>query len=436
MITERLRNYGFWILDFLRGSPIRKHYCDIKSICDKEEGYEDRIRLHLDRLLSHAVNKSEFYKEYKGYKSINDFPVIDKNVIKENYNQILAKDYNEQDLHNMSTSGSTGTPFTILQDKDKRNRVLAEIIYFGEEANYKLGDRNVFFKAWSEHNKKSKLQAYMQNLIMLDISKMNDERLEEIRQTLKKNKVKCILGIAYSLDIISKYLLEKGDTPDMFNIKIVISGAEVLHLETRENLKKVFGCDVVSRYSNQENGILAQEFLNKTTFKINTASYYYEFLKLDSDEYASPGELSRIVLTDLFNYAMPMVRYDTGDLAIVGHDSTHGKVIKTVEGKQLDFIYNTEGEMVSPVAVAISLREIPNYFYLKQFQLIQEDKKTYVMKLNGAKGLIEDSEMIYVLKKLLGSDAKILVMHVDGIPTLESGKFKKVICNYKPINSN
>ena len=111
----------------------------------------------------------------------------------------------------------------------------------------------------------------------------------------------------------------------MFNVEIVISGAEFLNETTRNNLKKVFGCNVVSRYSNQENGILAQELIDSNYFMINNASYHIEFLKIDSDQEAEIGELSRIVITDLFNFATPMIRYDTGDLAVVEEHDKYGK---------------------------------------------------------------------------------------------------------------
>ena len=87
--------------------------------------------------------------------------------------------------------------------------------------------------------------------------------------------------------------------------------------QLRINLRKVFGCNVVSRYSNQENGILAQELVDSDYFVINNASYWIEFLKLIQMWGADIGELSRVVVTDLFNYATPVIRYDTGDLAVV-----------------------------------------------------------------------------------------------------------------------
>jgi len=400
-----------------------------------EEGYysNDLIEKRLNNLLNHAVSSTEYYSQYKNYNSLKDFPIIDKNIIKKYYDKFISINYKNKALHSMSTSGSTGTPFTIYQDMNKRKRVLAEIIYFGELCGYNLGDRNAYLRVWTNKNKKNFFDAWKQNLIMIDISKLDKSNLKKIRDIIiKDKKLKCILGYATSLDIISRYLLEQGDNPNMFNVKIVISGAEVLSEKTRMNLKKVFGCDVVSRYSNQENGILAQELIDKNYFIINNASYYFEFLKLNSDEEANPGELCRVVLTDLYNYAMPMIRYDTGDLAIVEEHHKYGKVITSIEGRKVDFIYTTNGNMLSPYVV---INNMWDFDKIKQYQLIQENKCDYTLKLNGAKGIYKDSEILDVFKSLLGENANINIEHVEGIPLLKSGKFQPTVCKYRPNNN-
>jgi len=400
-----------------------------------EEGYysNDLIEKRLNNLLNHAVSSTEYYSQYKNYNSLKDFPIIDKNIIKKYYDKFISINYKNKALHSMSTSGSTGTPFTIYQDMNKRKRVLAEIIYFGELCGYNLGDRNAYLRVWTNKNKKNFFDAWKQNLIMIDISKLDKSNLKKIRDIIiKDKKLKCILGYATSLDIISRYLLEQGDNPNMFNVKIVISGAEVLSEKTRMNLKKVFGCDVVSRYSNQENGILAQELIDKNYFIINNASYYFEFLKLNSDEEANPGELCRGVLTDLYNYAMPMIRYDTGDLAIVEEHHKYGKVITSIEGRKVDFIYTTNGNMLSPYVV---INNMWDFDKIKQYQLIQENKCDYTLKLNGAKGIYKDSEILDVFKSLLGENANINIEHVEGIPLLKSGKFQPTVCKYRPNNN-
>jgi hypothetical protein len=73
-----------------------------------------------------------------------------------------------------------------------------------------------------------------------------------------------------------------------------------------------------------------------------------------------------------------------------------------------------------------------NFNKIKQYQLIQEDKSTYVLKLNCSGEIYKDDEIIGTLKRTIGEDANISIKHVEGIPFLKSGKFRTVICNYKP----
>ena len=186
-------------------------------------------------------------------------------------------------------------------------------------------------------------------------------------------KIKMLLSYASTFDNLASYLYEQGAKPNMFSVNTIISSSEVLQESTREKLKSVFGCNVVSLYSNQENGMLAQECVENKEFHLNTASYAFEFLKLDCDEPAELNEPARIVVTDLFNHAMPLIRYDTGDIALLTDKCECGwqtKAIKKVLGRAMDCIYDTQGRMISPVTVT-------NYMWpfdkLLQFQFVQEN---------------------------------------------------------------
>ena len=213
----------------------------------------------------------------------------------------------------------------------------------------------------------------------------------------------------------------------MFHIRCVISGAEALMESTREKLVKVFGCTVVSLYSNQENGMLAQECACHREFHWNSSSFYLELLKLNSDEKAEPGELGRVVITDLFNYAMPMIRYDTGDLAVRKQTSDCGWntiCLERIEGRKADITYTAEGEPISPSTWGVLFWEFPD---IKQYQIIQESRTEYVIRMNVEKDRYDEAKLYTLVKNVVG-DVKIQFEYVDEIPVLSSGKFKRSIC--------
>ena len=134
------------------------------------------------------------------------------------------------------------------------------MMYLWGLSGYEIGMRYMFLRRWNATNRKSKLTAFARNLLMTDVSGLDDDSLEVIRQQLLQDKkIRMIIGYASTLDALAEYLDKKNAKPDDFNMVTVLSGSEVLTEKTRTILKKVFGCNVVSLYSNQENGMLAVE---------------------------------------------------------------------------------------------------------------------------------------------------------------------------------
>lgn len=433
MIGSWIRRTGFWALDALKGGAVRKHYNDI--VLKLSEDYDGCDTEQLSALLEHAKSTTPFYRRLNSQKllnSIEDFPIVTKMDYKEQFDAFQSEVYLDKPKHQMSTSGSTGTPFTVNQDMNKRKRVLAEIIYFNEICGQKLGDKYIYFRVWTDKNRKSKLEQLMQNLVPVDILHLDDANLEKIRCLLKQDKsINSALAYASTYEHLVNYLIACGDNPDMFNIRLFVTGSEVLDMQYKKRIKETIGCDIVDRYSNQENGIIAQTPDMSDEFIVNTASYYVELLKLDSDEDADIGELGRIIVTDLYNFAMPIIRYDTGDLAIKCDETSYGSVNKfnSVQGRRVDTIYDTKGDRLTPISIC---NYMWGYTKLKQYQFIQEGAKKYTLKVNGAEGVYTKNEFERTLKDILGHDAEIDIQFVDTIPVLASGKFKKTICNYKP----
>lgn len=422
------RKLVFWSLDFLKGSKIKQHLADISKKNKKSENDNTQLQ----RLLKHAQDTVPFYKGNKT-SNIRKIPIVSKIKIKENYEEFLSINLKNKATHVMSTSGSTGTPFAIQQDANKRRRTIAELIYYNKIVGQELGERFMYIKAFPEE--KSFLEQKKQNMVPVDILNINNQKLEEVRSKLINDKsIKSILAYASTYEQLAKYLNEMGDTPDMYNLKCLISSSAVLSPETKNQLTNIFGCPIIDRYSNQESGVLAQTIDTHSKFYINRANYYIELLKLDSDEYAEKGELGRIVVTDLYNYAMPIIRYDTGDLAISDDNNRKNlATLRNIQGRRVDIIYDTQGNMLTPHTWSVHMRK---YNKLKQWQFIQEDKNEYILKVNGGKGVYSKTDFNRTLKTILGEDANISIEYVDEIPVLASGKFKNTICNYNLRNNS
>lgn len=426
LLLEKLRYYMFWLLDFIKGGHVRKHYNDIKFILENYGGTDasNKMDKHLSSILNHAVNTVPYYADCQKCKSLKDFPVVDKLLLRERVSDFISEKFKHKKSFQVSTSGSTGTPFIVYQDKNKKLRNTADTIYFSEKAGYKIGHKLFYIRAWNKLIKKSKLATFLQNIRMINVKYLNPVSISKfIKEIEQGTSNKAFIGYPSAFKEICNYLDDINSKPLNLKVSSMIANAEPLGEPTKKAIKKYFGFDILSRYSNMENGILSQQITNGgTCFHINWASYYIEILDVNEDKPAGYGNMGRVVVTDLFNYYMPLIRYDTGDLAImdVAKDSnTQAPSFIKVEGRQMDAIYTTDGRIMT--TVVYELEHFPEF---KQFQLIQENKNTYLVKIN-LDGIFEQEEkMNIVLKNLLGEDAIINIEYVEEIPELSSGKRK------------
>lgn len=424
---EILRRKVYWTLDSLKGSSVGKQLGDIDRIMSSD-GYVDEN--YINSILNYATSHVSFYKEYKGWQRLTDFPVVNKNIIRDNEVQFLSDEFEKSQLVVRETSGSTGMPFTVYQDNYKRRRATADTLWFSKQAHYELGSRLYFSRVWDQKTTRSKMECLRQNWVMHDASSLSDEAISRfLKQLEQDNSTKNVLIFASSLTAIAKYVERSGVKPKA-KIASFITISESLPLWTKETIERQFEAPVFSRYSNEELGIMAQQIEGSSDFLVNTASFHFELLAMDSDTPVADGEEGRIVVTDLFNYAMPLIRYDTGDIAI-RKPGCERLIFEKVGGRRVDYIFDTKGKLVSPYVINTPMHE---FLEIQQYQFIQEGGKDYTMLLNMKEGhsFNREGDMLTMLKSYLGEDALIVVKYVDEIPVLKSGKRKQVVNKYKP----
>ncbi|MBQ1312497.1 MAG: phenylacetate--CoA ligase family protein, partial [Blautia sp.] len=197
-----------------------------------------------------------------------------------------------------------------------------------------------------------------------------------------------------------------------------------------------FGCKVNMDYANEENGVMAAQ-TDGGEYYVDSTAWHFEFLKFDSDEEAAEGELSRIVVTDLYNYAFPLIRYDTGDTAMARREAgqeegTYRIFLKELYGRRLDLIYDVEGKVISPHYISTNMHGTD---WIRQWQFVQEDQDHFLLRISGkekAQGNLPSEEQASQIGSLLEkfremTGGTVNVEYVDEIPVLASGKRKCIL---------
>jgi phenylacetate-CoA ligase len=442
MIGTTIRSAIFWSLDYLSGSPVRRHLHNIQLVSKNGSLLVEHQAQQLKLLLNHAVQTTDYFKNYDRSGMLKVFPVINKNIIRESFAQFQSSVFKGKKLNVMETTGSTGTPFRVVQNSNKHNRVQAEVIHSLSLIGYQVGTRYAWTIAEGSLHREKRIGLFSKNKVELCQYVLDFDSAERhLKTLLNDQRIEIIIGYSSVLFDLARHILTQGTSSASFGVKGVLCCSEPLYPQMREAIRKAFNCPVLSRYSNEECGVLAYECPTCRQFHLNTASYFFETLDLDRDEPTAPGTPGRIVVTDLYNYALPMIRYDTGDIgAIIPSSCTQFStpILQSLEGRRGDALYDTSGRRVMMFSFDFIFEKLGRLGKVKQFQLIQEGRDTYRLRICANDPLSDEigSDVITRLKAILGADAQVDIEYANEIPVLNSGKRRYIVSNYKPDDHN
>lgn len=423
---EVLRRWVFNALDAAKGGKLKK----LKEVNKREwvEGVtEEYMERRTQAILKYVKEHSTYYKEHPEWKEWKDFPVFTKRDFIEHYDEVLSDLSKTQGkLYRLSTSGSTGTPFTVLADGDKMSHVNMNFISCMELNGFRMGMKRGEFRAWIKgKNTISKFKSIKNNLIMIDISNMSDESLEKICKEIEKKKIQVLVSYSSALTALSQYLVKTKRDISKWDVEMIFSMGEALPDNTYHLLQEIFGFSPVRSYGNNENGFIAIQLGEEKEYTIDLYNYYPEILKMDSNEPAEPDELGRIVITDYYNRTFPMVRYDTGDTGkYCMYKDEKGRVhakFTEIYGRRGSLMYNCQGE---PLSIHVFMNILFHFEgIIHQARCIQWGKKEYELLINADREKLVIEDVLEKYRGYLGQEAEIKVTYVDELPIQQSGKF-------------
>jgi phenylacetate-CoA ligase len=416
-LQAKVRRLGFNLIDVLRGCPVGRALRDGNNFYANREAFTGVRKERLDALLRHVVDQIPFYRDYSAKDGLGAFPVIDKQTIRAEPEAFINPSVSIDSLIKVTTSGSTGEPFTCYHEAAKRSQKLADLLYFNGLVGYAVGMRHLLMRATPA----GRLKQALLNQIWVDPTHWNTSFCEDVRVSLREKRVEVAIGYPSVFADIAAHCLERDDMPQDFRLKAFISTSEVLTDAQSAVIQKAFGCQVVSRYATEEVGVVGQSNEGVDQFELNTRSLIIEVLGETDNIPVAPGEVGRVVVTDLTMRAMPLIRYDLGDLAKVEAVSADGLGVSrlaALEGKTAHVITDVHGERVAPLAILVAFK---NFTGIRQFQFCQTGEQSYELRVTPLSAKVPD-ETLPMLKAILGSEAEISVQKMKSLPRLRSGK--------------
>jgi len=406
----------------------------------------------LNLVFQHALKTVPFYTElYKSalknngnITSLNEFSnlsIVTREQIQAAGLNFVSKNIPKQHgkIYEKSTSGSTGASLKI-KDTDIGNFffhgfTLRDHLWHERDTSKKLAvirlthtdeflpPHGKRYEAWgaSSHG------VYKSgSSTVLSINATIDEQWI----WLKKQNPEYLLTYPSAL----KGLLEKSKKEGriLTNLREVSTLAEIVTDEMRDTVRKIWNVPLKDMYSSQEVGYMALQCPDYEHYHVQSESVILEVLN-DNNQSCKPGEIGRVVITTLHNFASPLIRYEIGDYAEVGETCPCGRglpVLNKIMGRERNLVSLPDG---SKRWVWVGVDLYGDLINIKKFQMIQHSLEKIEVKLVCKPHLTIEQEQALTTKlhETMGYAFQITFNYVDNIQRSKGGKFEDFISNVK-----
>lgn len=389
------------------------------------ETYEN-IKFYRDLFWHHDFDP---YKDFKTLEDIKRLPLLTKEKARRNQSR-LANDNKIKNALELRTSGSTGE---IFKEYVSRYQWIIEqgIVWrHWKWLNYKFRDRMAIVRSYVPDKGEPlwKLDR-ARNFLYFSAYHLTPGNAERYLMVMQKWKPTILRGYPASLYILARISEEKRiNIPPL---KGVLTASEMLLPHYRDAIERAFNAKVFDWYGQAETTVTMNECEAHEGMHINME---YGLCELLPDSSLNDNE-RRIVATNLHNDAMPLIRYDTGDIAVL-HEKEDSclcgrtlPLIKYIKGRSDDFLYAPEGRIIPSVNLYTMMY---HFDHIISFQFIQNDKKSLEIRIKGNSINSQDvSQLEHEIKNRFGNGIDLSISQSGDFIQTEEGKKNPIISRVK-----
>jgi len=335
--------------------------------------------MELKKLLIHSHETVPYYKKlfndigfqpekFNSLEELNMIPFLTKEIINNNFEELQSEAFTNKKKYEISTSGSTGKKLKLLVTDEVFKKEAAFILNTYKSHGATLYNKpSVWLRRYVPKNSDEDLFKYDFELKRMYLSAyhLNDNNIHYYFKLINSKRYQTIVGYPSSVYLLA-LLAERFDLKLKF-IKSIHVASEMMLPMWRNKIIEVFGIIPYAHYGQMEKVVLMHQQ--------EPSGFYYNNFEYGYTELIENGEHFEIVGTGFINYAMPLIRYRTNDLAIKPKFE-NGKLIgvNSIIGRNDDFLTTYEGHRIPGVNFYSWVnKELPQ---VTLFQIIQlSDKK-------------------------------------------------------------
>lgn len=444
-MNKTLSKYLFYYpATLLRGELVWKY---LKQYQEQQWQSKDSLMQYqivsLKRLLHHAADTVPYYQHvfFDGNIDINkidnleqlkQIPILTKSDVVSNADELRSTKHFTF-ISNKTTGGSTGQAVSISKNADALARERAATWRAYMWAGVSIGDIQARFWGVPLSQKRKffyKVVDYISNRSRLSAFNINNKSLDAYYQKLIRLQPAYLYGYVSMIVDFATFIIDNNYKP-IPSLKCVITTSEILNQHSRNIIETAFNTKVFNEYGCGEVGSIAHEC------EYGNMHIMSENVIVEIDHTNSPDDSSgRIIITDLHNYAMPLIRYDVGDFATLSTDACEcGRnlpVIKKIHGRAYDVIKAPDGIKYHPEVIMYIFEDLKSKNVgIKQFQVIQKEIDLLEITIIKDNHYNQSTETVLTqsIKKAIHPSIRIIYHYTDNIKREASGKLRIIKSN-------
>lgn len=366
--------------------------------------------------------------DIKTKEDLKLLPVLTKQKIRENFNDLLNVRYKEKKLILVMTGGTTGTPLKFYFTKHEDGVRNAHWERWKKNAGVRQFDRFMYIgmDERAKNNPDYSGTFTPTGFYLMAAFGLNDDLMHKHLRNIKRFKPVYLRGYASACYILADFFKRnKVDYP----LKAVLTSSDMIYPFQKKVIEEVFSCKVFDHYGQVEDIVTANECEYHDGYHINMESCIAEILD-ESYNPVAEGEMGIIVGTQLENYCTPLIRYNIGDMGCITREKclcgrNHIR-IKKLFGRKDDWIITPDGKRIG---VQINQTMEPLYDEILETQFIQKTKDTLIVKFVPTDKYRPENEKEFekYIREQVGNLIKIQFQKVFEIPKTQNGKHQLII---------
>jgi len=388
-------------------------------------------------ILRHAGQTSPYYRNLfrrVGFdpapahrlEDLRALPPLTRAQVQEHWREMMTVAPDGPEVLRNASGGSSGQPVVFCHDLHELHWRNAAALRHDQWSGWRVGEKRALVwgaaRDFAIHpGDRQWLNRLLFPEALIDASQLDDAVMADGLRRLERWQPRLIVGYANALYAFARFAAGRGHRLHPVGI---IATAEVLTEQRREFIERTFGCPIYERYGAREFGVIATQCEERGGLHINAEKVLVEFDHSRADE----SGRAPILITDLANLVMPLIRYEIGDLGRPLHEACPcGRglpLMDRVEGRVTDFIVTANGRRVSGVAAATYL--ITNCPGVGQVQLVQRRRGEVLLRCVAGDGFdgAARQRLVERGRELFGPGMEVELEQVENIPRGPTGKWR------------